>query len=193
MRNMLIAVVVGLLAWIIAGRLLTSNPSATSAPTIEQLKPLAELLTHRIVVTDALTVTLAGYTGDLRVAVIVRGDAILSVDLTQARIEQIDHDAKTAVVVLPPPHVVMARLDHRHTNIFAIEASGLWALVPADIGPAQLVDQAMREAQAAVHRAASEPNVMDQARTRAAFLVCTFMADSLGWFVETRWIDRPDD
>ena len=192
MKRLLFVVVVCSLVWMLASRLLAPPSGITSAPTVEQLKPLAALMTHRVVVVDALTVTIAGYTGDLRAAVIVRGDAMVTVDLTQARIEAIDHEARTAVIVLPPPHVVSARVDHEHTSVFSIESSGLWALVPTDDGRAELIDMAMRQAQQAVARASSEPVVIEQSRARAEALICSFFAESLKWSVIVQWADKPD-
>ncbi len=151
MSQLLIILLVGLLAWVLVGRLLSPSPppGTRSAPTIEQLKPLAELMTHRVVVVDALTVAIAGYTGDMKAAVVVRGDALITVDLTQARLDILDRDAGIAVIILPSPHVVSARVDHEQTKLFSIESSGLWAWVPGDGGRAELVDLAMKQAQQA--------------------------------------------
>lgn len=191
LKKVFVFVMVGLLAWTLAGRLHSPATGITSAPTIDALKPLVALMTHRVVVVDALTVTIAGYTGDLRAAVVVRGDAMLTVDLTQAHLEEVNHDARTAVLILPKPHVVSARVDHEHSHVFSIEASGLWAFVPGDDGRAEIIDQAMRQAQQAVLRAASEPGVIEQARTRAEGLIRSFFAESLRWTVIVCWADKP--
>lgn len=156
---------------VLAGRWFAPLAGITSAPSVEQLKPLAGLMTHRVVVVDVVIVGIGGYTGSLRASVIVRGDALLSVDLTKARIEQVDHEAQSLVLILPRPHVVSARVDHEHSHIFSIEASGLWAMVPSDDGRAEVIDQAMRQAQRAVLKAASEPVVIEEARARAEALV----------------------
>ncbi len=151
MSQLLIILLVGLVAWVLVSRLLSPSPptGTRSAPTIEQLKPLAELMTHRVVVVDALTVAIAGYTGDMKAAVVVRGDALITVDLTQARLDILDRDAGIAVIILPSPHVVSARVDHEQTKLVSIESSGLWAWVPGDGGRAELVDLAMKQAQQA--------------------------------------------
>ena len=112
------------------------------------------------------------------------------VDLSKARIELVGVEARTATIVLPPPHVVSARVDHTRSRIFDVQASGLWSIIPTDAGRAELIDQAMRQAQESVRCAASDQAIMEQARTRAALLICTFLADSLGWSVEVRWLDR---
>lgn len=187
----LFVLAVGLLAWMLAGRLLGPPSGVTSAPSVEQLRPLAALMTHRVVVVDAITSVVSGYTGDVRAAVVLRGDAMLSVDLMQARIAEVHQIERTAVIVLPPPHVLSARVDHEATRIFNVEASGLWALVPSDEVRALIIDQAMRVAQQAVMKAASEPLVMDEARTRAEALITEFFRDSLDWSVTVCWADVP--
>ncbi len=187
-RSFLLIVAVGLLAMMLAGRLLAPVVESTSAPTIEHLQPLASLITTKVHVTDVVTANIVGQTGDLRAAIIVHGDAMISVDLTKARIEQVDLEARTATIVLPPPHVVSARVDHNRSRIFDIQASGLWSFIPTDAGRAELIDQAMRLAQESVRRAASDQAIMEQARTRAASLICTFMAESLDWSVEVKWL-----
>lgn len=187
-------VAIGLLALMLAGRLRPPPANqVTSSPTIEHLQPLASLVTTEVHVTDALTTSIVGKTGELRTAVIVHGDALISVDLTLARIEQLDEQNRTAVIILPPPHVVHARVDHDRTRIFDIEATGLWSIVPSDNGRAELLDQAMREAQAVIHRAAGEPNVISRSRSRAEQLICAFMKKSLSWSVDVRWIDSATD
>lgn len=177
---------------------LNDEPSATpiettSAPSVEQLQALTSLVTTNVHVTDALTVNLTGRTGQLRAAVIVRGNAMISIDLTQARIEQIDQVGRTATIVLPTPHVVHARLDHNRTRIFSIEATGLWSMIPTDVGRAELIDQAMREAQQAVHRAAGDSDIIEQSRIRVETLICTFFADAMNWSVTVVWFDAIDE
>ncbi len=114
---------------------------------------------------------------------------MLTVDLTRACIEQVDHDARTAVIVLPPPQVTSARVDHDHTRIFGVESTGLWALIPTDNGRAEILDQAMRLAQHAIVKAASEPLVIDQAKVRAQTLITAFFTDSMQWSVVVHWAD----
>ncbi len=187
----LFVLAIGLLVSVLAGRLLGPPSGVTSAPSVEQLRPLAALMTHRVIVVDAVTSVISGHTGEVRAAVVLRGDAILSVDLMQARIEEGDPNERTAVIVLPPPHVLSARVDHEATRIFNVEASGLWSLVPSDEVRAVIIDQAMRVAQQAVMKAASEPLVMDEARTRAEALISAFFRDSLNWSVTVCWADVP--
>ena len=193
MKIILFIALIGLATWTLSDRNVAPPPSVvSSAPSVEQLKPLAALLTNRVVVVDAVTISIAGYLGDLRAAVVVRGDAMITVDLTQARIEEVNHDARRAVIVLPSPHVESARVDHEGTRIVSVESSGLWTFISSDDGRAEVIDQAMRHAQQAVFKAAGEPAVLAEARTRAEMLIQSFFASSLEWSVTVRWADLPD-
>lgn len=129
---------------------------------------------------------ISGYLGGLQAAVIVRGDAVLTVDLNKATFEELDHQARTAVILLPLPHVESARVDHEHTRIFSIYSTGLWAVVPGDDGRAEIINRALLLAQRAIETAAEEAEVMEQARSRAEQLICTFFTD-LNWSVTVRW------
>ena len=149
-------------------------------------------MTSRVVVTDVVMTLISGVTGELRAAVIVRGDALITVDLSKASIEVIDHDTRTAKILLPPPQVTSARVDHEQTRIFSIQATGLWAIVSSDDGQAVLIDQAMMLAQKAITKAASESPMIEQARSRAETLICSFFANSLQWNVTVQWADLPD-
>ena len=192
MKRIFMFIAVCVIVFVLAGRLFAPPAGVTSAPSVEQLKPLAGLLTHRAVVVDVVTVGIAGYTGGLKASVIVRGDALLSVDLTRATIGDVDHEARTLVLMLPLPQVVSARLDHEGTRIVAIESSGLWALMPSDDARAEIIDHAMLVAQDAVMKAASESLVIEQARVRAEAMIVAFFTDTLKWLVIVRWVDKPD-
>jgi len=68
----------------------------------------------------------------------------------------------------------------------------LWAVVPSNEGPAEIIGRAMRVAQQAVMRAASEHAVIEQARKRAEAIMCSFFKDTLHWSIAVRWADKAD-
>ena len=179
----------GLLGWTLAGR--SAMPlRRSSGPTIEQVQRLASLVTARVQVADVLCTAITGYTGQVRIAVLVKGDFLLGVDLGQARFEDVDDQARTAVLVLPAPQVTSPRVDHERTRIFAIDTTGLWQLLPSDARRAELVEQAMREAQTVVADAAGYGDLMAQARHNAELLLGGFFQEALGWDITIRWQDE---
>ena len=92
------------------------------------------------------------------------------------------HEAAEAVAALPFVRFVATMLGRYDILAMTAVSSG-----------AELIDQAMRQAQESVRRAASDQAIMVQARTRAASLISAFMAKSLDWSVEVQWSDTPDN
>ena len=134
--------VIWLLAMLIAGLVLglwlTGRPPVRSpwtwngaGLTLERVRALASLVMLRAEVADVQETSLAGYTGSIRAAVLVRGELLMGVDLSQARFEQKDDLRHTAVLCLPAPRILSARLDHERTRIFGISTRGLWLIVPS--------------------------------------------------------------
>ena len=86
--SLMIATVLAVALGFILGRLRTGGASSPlpgergktthAGLTVERLQPLSSLVTARVDVADVVETTLAGYTGDVRVAVLVKGDCVSS-------------------------------------------------------------------------------------------------------------------
>ena len=61
---------------------------------------------------DVVTTSIDGYTGRLDVIVIAKGDVLLAIDLSQAILELVNHETRSAVLALPRPRIISPRLDH---------------------------------------------------------------------------------
>ena len=88
--------------------------------TIQQIQPLSSLVTTRVDVADVVEGNLVGYTGAVKAAILVKGDFLLGVDLTQARFDSVDPDRRTATLLLPRPTLASPRVDHSRTRVFGI-------------------------------------------------------------------------
>jgi len=153
----------------------------SQGPTITALQGLEELATVRIRIADVLTANDGSYSG----AWLVKGDALVSVDLSQARFDEttIDNVQKRAVLLLPPPRVIQARLDHERTKTWDVKRV-TW--VPYSGNPDRLRDTAMFEAQKLVEFAAGQAECIDQGKARAEALVSAIYG-KLGWDVTVKW------
>lgn len=161
-----------------------------NGPTIEQVRELSALVTTSVDVADVRLTDLRGWTGGIKVALLVRGQYLIAIDLAQARFEAVDDERRTAVLMLPPPAATSPRLDHNRSRLFAVSPYGLWALVPSDAAQVTAVNRAMQEAQSSLATAARDLVHLERARRQAeAVLGCFFQ--SLGWHVTIRWSDRP--
>src|SRR3954471_18003353 len=78
--------------------------------TIDKIQPLSSLVTARVDVADVVETTLAGYSGSVRVAILVKGDLLIGTDLSAARLEAVDQVHHTAMLVLPPPAATSPRV-----------------------------------------------------------------------------------
>ena len=163
-------------------------PTTHLGLTIEKIQPLSSLVTARVDVADVVETTLAGYTGSVKVAILVKGDFLLGTDLSAGRFEAVDHDRHTATLRLPQPAAASPRVDHSRTRVFSVNTNGLWQIVPSDEGRAAVVNRAYADAQRIIAEAAVEPAGIDRARRQAESVLRAFF-EAMGWIVEIRWMD----
>ena len=84
-------------------------------------------------------------TGDgCRGAWLIRGDALLAVNLSQAAIAEKDESAKRATIRLPQPEILQARVDHERTRTWEVR-SMVW--LPWNAHHDRLRDEVMLQAQ----------------------------------------------
>jgi hypothetical protein len=161
--------------------------SSNTGLTVERVQALSVLTTLKVDVADAVVTELRGHAGGTKAALIVRGDYAIGVDLSAARLTDVDQQARTAVLTLPPPRVQYVRLDHERTRLLGVWSSGLWTITPgggdADVAA---LNAAYRDAQRLVAAAAGEQDVLGRAKRQAEQVLGTFFT-ALGWTVEVRW------
>ena len=75
---------------------------------------------------------------------LLHGDALIAVDVRKAAISEKDEATKRATIRLPPPGVLLARVDHRRTKSFEVKTT-TW--IPGSSDQDCLRDAVMREAQ----------------------------------------------
>lgn len=158
--------------------------------TVEQVQALSQLVTTRVDVADVQETRLEGRTGSIKTALIVKGDFLLGTDLSAAVLEEVDADARTAVLVLPQPQVTSPRLDHERTKVFGVSETGLWQITPSDNDTSAIVIQrAYAHAQRYIAEAANDPSLLARSRAQAETVLATFF-HATGWRVSVRWADR---
>jgi hypothetical protein len=189
-RNSWIAGVIMLVLVIGITRLLTRHTpvlvSSSSGPTIQQIQGLSNLVTAKVTIADARETTLSGYLGDVKALLVVRGDALLGPDLSQARIISCDDARKVMVIELPRPRLISSRLDHSATRLVSLTHDGLWVIVPGDAGRTAVLNRAYAEAEKAVAEAAMTPETINEAAEHARRTLAAFLGPG-GWDVKIRW------
>ena len=180
----------GMAGWFLHNSRAGTWSSESRGPTIEQIQQLASLTVLHVPVADVRVYQLQGYTGGIQAALVVKGDVEISTDLMAARLETVDPDHRQAFVVLPAPAVLAwPRARDQRTQIYKIDRSGLWQMMPGEAGERDLINRALQDAQRMIGEVGGQPDLIDQARSRTKEVLIGFFR-VLGWQVEIRWLDQ---
>ena len=188
MKTVILILLVLLAAGVIAYLLLYPPPSpsptfSSTGPTLVGLQDLSDLVTTRIHVADVLVAEDPKF----RAFWLIKGDALLSVDMTRAEILHKDEQTRYALIQLPPPVVIQARVDHDKTRIWDMQRKTWNPFKAGD--PDVLRDQAMQQAQKLIAFAAAEDEPIQHARAVAETAIPAFFR-MVDWDVRVAWSDR---
>ena len=160
-------------------------PVQSQGPTIERLERLAHLVTMRVYIADVLV----GEGEGCRGAWLIKGDALLGIDLSQAKIVEKDDQARRAVLRFPSPEVLQSRVDHAKTRTWEVRRT---AWVPWNADADKLRDNVMYEAQKLVASAAASVENVGQAKAAAETMLRACTTRSAGkWRSLGTNIERP--
>jgi hypothetical protein len=181
----LVAIVVGSLAWTWGYGRGKQTAISDTGPTIIQLERLSEFATVRVHVADVLEAENPSWWGTIRGAWLIKGDALLSVDMERAKVVNSDKEARKITVLLPQPRVIQPRVDHNKTVMYDWQ-KGL--LRSTDVAK-EVWAQAMKHAQRLVEQVAGEPEEVDLCRrqTEAALKQIYSYA---GWDLQVQWEEK---
>ena len=183
----LIVLVVLAAWWIYAARQPAQPKIVSLGPTVEEVQKLSELVTLRIYISDVLVGSDEQWNGSVEAAFLVKGDALISVDLARMDVAK-DVEKKTAVLTLPKPRILSARVDHERSKMWDIKRG--W-LVIGDERAKNVYQSGFLHAQRLVEQVAGQDEWIDKARLQAEALLKGFYS-ALGWTVEVKWKDRPE-
>jgi hypothetical protein len=173
----------GVASWY--GRGSSKELSAGTGPTVVELEELGHLAAMRVHIADILVVEDSRWKGSW----LIKGDAILAVDMRRATIIDKDGVSRTATITLPGPRVMQPRVDHHKTCTWDVrKTTWIPGLLLPD-GSNALRDAAMQQAQLAIESAASSSENLDQARLRVTTLIQAFY-EMVGWGVKVQWVGR---
>ena len=156
---------------------------SSPGPTVVQLERLQQLVSTRVHVADVLV----GESRWLAGSWIIQGDALLAIDMATAEINDRDDRARTAVIVLPQPAVLSARVNHEKTQQWDIKSRSWVPLASLVLGDRTAMEKhAMLQAQQLVERAAGSDSNKTTARQGVASMLGEFY-QAVGWHVLVRW------
>ena len=151
----------------------------SQGPTIEKLEKLSQLVTTRVQIADVLVAEGNGCRGSW----LIKGDSLLSVNLSQAKVTDKHDDTKQATIILPEPQVLQPRVDHSRTRTWAVDRL-TW--LPWHADQDSLRDAVMSEAQRLVaYTAASAENIQTAKMTAETVLKALYT--EVGWQIDVTW------
>jgi hypothetical protein len=151
----------------------------SEGPTVEKLERLSQLVTTRVQIADILLAEGNGCRGSW----LIKGDSLLSIDLSQAKITDKHEDTRQATIILPEPQVLQPRVDHSRTRTWAVDRL---AWLPWNADQDSLRDAVMAEAQKLVAHTASSAENLSQAKLSAE-TVLKGLYSEVGWNVAVKW------
>lgn len=129
--------------------------------------------------------------GGTQVLLVARGDCLVGADMRQARYEAVDAAARTAVLRLPVPATLSARVDHGPRDqggsyFYAVQGTGIEPLIPSSANRTQAIDNALQRAQQDVERTCQASSTVATAKENAEAVLKPLFA-ATGWTVQVRW------
>lgn len=129
--------------------------------------------------------------GGTQVLLVARGDCLVGADMRQARYEAVDAAARTAVLRLPVPATLSARVDHGPRDqggsyFYAVQGTGIEPLIPGSAHRTQAIDTALQRAQQDVERTCQASSTVATAKENAEAVLKPLFA-ATGWTVQVRW------
>lgn len=168
-----------------------SNVVVDSTPTVERVTEIGELCVLKIHTSDMLI----GTSSSQKSSWMISGDALISVDLTQVRIDQADQVAKTLVLEMPALKVLSPRVNHEKTRHWDTESvcwHNGWFTYDKVGKSSRLHEMLLKEAQKVVAHVSQSREYHDDARESAERIVAALYAGT-GYTVSFQWPDQQTD
>lgn len=151
----------------------------STGPTIEHIQTLNRLVSTKVCITDVLT----GEGDGVRGVWLIKGEALLGIDLADGDVQIVDWRKRLAVIELRTPIVLSARIDHERSMTWDIQKT-TW--IPWKGDQDHLRDKAMYHAQKLVEFAAKQPELIEEAKRNASHALSDIYR-SVDWRIEIHW------
>ena len=153
------------------------------APTLEKIQDLSELVTNRVYVSDVLHAS----NKDYEASWVINGDALITIDLKQAKLDLINHETQTATITLPLPIVSSPRVDHTRTKPAYIKGVR-FALLRNPKNKETMKQDMLAVAQKSIEQAASRQEIIENAKSQAALIISNLYL-KVNWKLTIEWAE----
>jgi len=149
-------------------------------PSISTIQNMSELVPARVHISDFLE----GANDHYRVTYALHGEVMIGVDLGRIAYAKVLPEAREAVLLLPSPHVLSAKVDHERSYEIRLE----WLVWVPTSDPKRLRDEVWKQADLKLARLGEEPGYRERARVQTE-RVLTKLFEGVGWKVTFEWQD----
>ena len=159
------------------------NKVISQGPTIEKIQNISELATLRISISDVLKSKGTYYSGSF----LIKGYAIIGVDVQKAVLQSTDQESKKIVIKLPRPRVISASVDHERSITWDYKNESSWpewTLPKSDIDAMR--DNAFKEGQKLIEQAANKDEHIQMAKGISEAVINN-MYKMVDWNVQIIW------
>ncbi len=153
---------------------------------LAQLRELGELTVVALPMSQTLQLRLDGYIGGTECWVHARGEVRLGTDLTHATLG-VDEAARRVTVTLAPPRPLAVTLDPGGVRLIATHRRGLWPPIPADVGEARLVAEAVDLARRRMPAAVADSHLAQACGQAEPVLQALVARQTPGWTCLVVW------
>ncbi|MCB5187201.1 DUF4230 domain-containing protein [Methylobacillus caricis] len=194
------AIAIGAIGMWLFGK--SSPPPPPPQPPLMSLEQMGHLVTVKVNYANVLEFT-QKITQDIpwtqwelrfgatKVLLVARGDCLVGTDFRLAKYLEVNKDLRSALLVLPEPKAISARVSHDPQEkggsyFYAVTGTGIEPIIPGSANRIKAIDLALEAAQKDISRVCSGPDVLATARKNAeTTLLPAFSA--IGWKVSIRW------
>lgn len=151
------------------------------APTLEKIQNLSDLVTNKVYVSDVLDASNKDYEAKW----IINGDALITIDLSKAKLLNVTEATKTATIILPQPQVTSPRVDYTRTKPAYIKGIR-FALLRNPKNKQSMQQDMMQVAQKSIEKSASRHEIIESSKTQAALIISNLYL-KVGWQLTIEW------
>jgi len=201
--SMIVAIAIGALGM----RLLDKNalpppPPSPPPPPLMSLEQMGHLVTVKVNYanvlesTERMTQDIPWTKWELRfggtkILLVARGDCLVGTDLRLAKYVEVNKDSRSAVLVLPGPKTISARVNHDPKEkggsyFYAVTGTGIEPIIPGSANRTRAIDAGLRTAQEDISRACRSPDVLATAKKNTETILLPVFS-AIGWKVSFRW------
>ncbi len=159
---------------------------ADTGPTIIRVEKLSELSTLKVTFGKLITIKDVNRWGTVEGKWAIQGDALISVDMSKARIANVDAAARKVRLWLPRPRAIQPRVNHERTQEYDLSID----LFRSGDTANEMRAEALRKGQEYIEEDANSAEYIDLSRERVESSLGQMFA-YIGWELECQWEDRP--